>query len=451
MVIMFYSTNLKAPEVTFRGAILQGQAPDRGLYMPKEIPQFSANELSAMKVQAYSDLAFRVLRKFIPANELGDEVLRKIMVDAYNFEVPLEKVTAKDYIMRLDQGPTASFKDFAARALGRIMSHFLGQDQKEAVVLTATSGDTGGAVADAFLGLPRVRVVILYPKAEVSERQRRQMTTLGQNVTAVGVAGKFDDCQRMVKDAFVDKDLSSLGLTSANSINFGRLIPQAVYYCYAWSRLASSFKEKVVFSVPSGNFGNLMGGLFAFRMGLPVRHFIVATNENDEVPRFLATGTYQKIVPSKNCLSNAMNVGHPSNFARLIALYGGNMDETGQIHQMPDMKRLRAELCSYSITDAITKTTIQSAYRQHGVILEPHGAVGWAALQQYRKDKRPTEICVSLETADPAKFPDTIQELLHINPPLPPKMAAQHSLPENLHEIPATYARLKDFLRQVLG
>ncbi len=290
MAVKFYSTNLKAPEVTFRGAILQGQAPDRGLYMPKEIPLFSAKELSAMKGQAYPDLAFTVMRKYIPVSELDDEKLRNIVTDAYNFEIPLEKVTPKDFIMRLDRGPTASFKDFAARALGRIMSHFLAQAQKEAVVLTATSGDTGGAVADAFLGLPRVRVVILYPKAEVSDRQRRQMTTLGQNVTGVGVTGKFDDCQRIVKEAFADKDLASLGLTSANSINFGRLIPQAVYYCYAWSRLAKSPKEKVVFSVPSGNFGNLMGGLFAFRMGLPVKNFIIATNENDEVPRFLATG-----------------------------------------------------------------------------------------------------------------------------------------------------------------
>ncbi len=353
--------------------------------------------------------------------------------------------------MRLDQGPTASFKDFAARALGRIMSHFLGQDQKEAVVLTATSGDTGGAVADAFLGLPRIRVVILYPKAEVSERQRRQMTTLGQNVTAVGVTGKFDDCQRMVKDAFADKDLAKFGLTSANSINFGRLIPQSVYYCYAWSRQVALPGEKIVFSVPSGNFGNLMGGLFAFRMGLPVKHFIAATNENDEVPRFIATGTYTKVVPSKNCLSNAMNVGHPSNFARVIALYGGNMDENGQIRTMPDMNRLRAELRSYSITDAETKETIQAAYKQHRIILEPHGAVGWAALQRYRKDTQATETCVSLETADPAKFPDTIQELLHIDPPLPPKMAAQQSLTEHLHEIPATYTSLRDFLRRVLG
>ncbi len=450
MAVKFYSTNLKAPEVSFRGAILQGQAPDRGLYMPKEIPQFSAKELSAMKGQAYSALAFVVLRKFIPLGELKDEVLHKIVTEAYNFEVPLEKVTPKDFIMRLDRGPTASFKDFAARALGRIMSHFLGQDKKEAVVLTATSGDTGGAVADAFLGLPRVRVVILYPKAEVSDRQRRQMTTLGQNVTAVGVTGKFDDCQRMVKDAFADKDLANLSLTSANSINFGRLIPQAVYYCYAWSRLTSSPREKVVFSVPSGNFGDLMGGLFAFRMGLPVKHFIAATNENDEVPRFITTGVYTKVVPSKNCLSNAMNVGHPSNFARVIALYGGIMDENGQIRTMPDMKHLRAELISYSITDEETKATIQSAYKQHRVILEPHGAVGWAALQHYRKDTKSTETCVSLETADPAKFPDTIQELLHIDPPLPPKMAAQQSLPEHLHEIPVAYDQLKDFLRQIL-
>ncbi|HMF33778.1 MAG TPA: threonine synthase [Candidatus Lokiarchaeia archaeon] len=442
----FYSTNLQAPFVTFRQAILQGQAPDKGLYMPVEIPRLAPDEIAAMKDQSYADLAFLVMRKYISLEEVNDEVLRQIVEDAYDFEVPIEQITNLDFLLRLDRGPTASFKDFAARALGRIMAHFLAQDDGEAIILTATSGDTGGAVADAFLGLPRVRVVILYPFDEVSNCQRRQMTTLGQNITALGVDGKFDDCQRMVKEAFADPDLAALGLSSANSINFGRLLPQAVYYCYAWSRLASSPEDQVIFSVPSGNFGNLMGGLIAFRMGLPVKHFIAAVNENDEVPRFLESGIYEKVVPSRNCLSNAMNVGHPSNFARVVALYGGVMDELGQISQEPDLERMRADISSYSITDVETKETIREAFEQFHMILEPHGAVGWAALRRYKEIASPTDPCVAIETADPAKFPEAIQEIIGLSPQMPAKMASQQELVEHRHEISAQYVDLKDFL-----
>jgi threonine synthase len=451
MAVMFYSTNLQAPEVTFREAILQGQAPDKGLYMPVEIPSFADEEIASMKEQSYADLAYLVMRKFISPEEVDDAVLRQIVDDAYDFDLPIEQVSEQDFLMRLDRGPTASFKDFAARALGRLMAHFLEQSDQEAVILTATSGDTGGAVADAFLDLPRVSVVILYPKEEVSNRQRRQMTTLGHNVTALGVKGKFDDCQRMVKEAFVDPDLAQYGLTSANSINFGRLLPQAVYYCYAWSRVAPSAEDQVIFSVPSGNFGNLMGGLLAFKMGLPVQHFIAAVNENDEVPRFLESGVYEKVVPSRNCLSNAMNVGHPSNFARVIALYGGVMDEQGQILQEPDLERIRADISSFSITDEETRETIRDAYDRLQLVLEPHGAVGWAALQQYKELTSPTNRCVVIETADPAKFPEALEEIIGAELPMPPKMVSQQSLVEHLHEIKADYGQLKDFLQQKLS
>lgn len=445
-LVSFYSTNLHAREVPFRIAILHGQAPDKGLYMPVEIPPFTPEEMGAMPGQSYAELAFTVMRKYISPEEADDEILHQIVGDAYDFEVPIEQVTERDYLLRLDRGPTASFKDFAARALGRLMAHFLAQDNREAIILTATSGDTGGAVADAFLGLPRVKVVILYPSGEVSERQRRQMTTLGQNITAIGVDGKFDDCQRMVKEAFADRDLAQLNLSSANSINFGRLLPQAVYYCYAWSRVVTTPGEQIIFSVPSGNFGNLMGGLLAYRMGLPINHFIAAVNENDEVPRFLENGIYEKVVPSVNCLSNAMNVGHPSNFARVVALYGGIMDEQGQIRQSPDLDLMRSEITSYSITDAETKETIRKVYETYQVLLEPHGAVGWAALERYKEHNRPTEVCLCIETADPAKFPEAILEILGIDPPMSPRMVIQESITEEIHSISRDYGDLKEFL-----
>ncbi len=440
----FYSINRKADDVSFREAILLGQAPDKGLYMPHEKPKFHPNELKAMKDQKYSEIAFEVIRKYIPKDQLADEKLKSIVEDAYDFNVPLEKLNDQDYIMRLDQGPTASFKDFAVRFLGRLISYF--NEGKKVVLLTATSGDTGGAVADAFFNLSGVQVVILYPHDEVSNIQRRQMTTLGNNITAIGITGKFDDCQRMVKQAFADDTLRPLRLTSANSINFGRLLPQAVYYCYAWSRVVSSLKEKVIFSVPSGNFGNLMGGLLAKRMGLPVRHFIAATNANDEFPRFLSTGIYEKIEPSRNCLSNAMNVGHPSNLIRIIELYNGIMDETGKLIKMPNLDLMRKEIHSFSISDEETKQAIRTVFQQYNTIIEPHGAVGWVALQKYKQHNHPKEACISLETADPAKFPEVIQEILKIKLGLTTKMASQQDLKENLITMPPEYDTLQKYL-----
>ncbi|MHA1730918.1 MAG: threonine synthase [Promethearchaeota archaeon] len=442
----YYSTNGRAPEVTFREAILRGQAPDKGLYMPREIPAVTPEELAAMQDQSYPELAFTVLGKYVPPDQVPRDDLHEMIVDAYDFDVPIERVTGDDFIVRLDRGPTASFKDFAARMLGRLMAYFLVQEGREATILTATSGDTGGAVADAFFGLPGVRVVVLFPVKEVSGRQRRQMTTLGKNITAVGVDGKFDDCQRLVKGAFADPELEGLNLSSANSINFGRLVPQTVYYFYAWSRIASDPGERIVVSVPSGNFGNLMGGLLAKHMGLPVSRFIAAVNENDEVPKFLQSGRYEKVVPSRNCLSNAMNVGHPSNLARIVALYGGQMDETGTIHEMPDMARLRGDVYSTSVSDDLTRETISKVYAEQGVLLEPHGAVGWAALLAFKEEFHPPEKCVSLETADPAKFPEVIRELLEVDPPMPPKMVAQQGLEEVLHEITPDAADFKKFL-----
>src|SRR6185369_14296558 len=266
--------------------------------------------------------------------------------------------------MRLDQGPTASFKDFAAQMMARLMGRFLREDGHQLTILTATSGDTGSAVAHAFHNIPGIRVIVLFPFAEVSVSQRKLMTTLRDNVRTVAIDGKFDDCQAMVKRAFADPALKHISLSSANSINIGRLLPQSVYYFYAASRLAKP-GEPIVFSVPSGNFGDMMGAVVARQMGLAVKKIIASVNDNDAFPRFLETGIYQKVVPSRNSLSNAMNVGHPSNLARLVAVYGGQMDETGRINKMPDREAMRRDLFSTSVSDERTRKTFIDVYHKY--------------------------------------------------------------------------------------
>ncbi|MFM2295749.1 MAG: hypothetical protein RLZZ350_2162, partial [Verrucomicrobiota bacterium] len=317
--LLFHSTNGQSPAVNLREAFLQGLAPDRGLYFPKQFPQLTPAEIAAFAALPYHEIAFRVLSKFTDGI-LPPTVLADICRDAYNFEIPLEKVYDRVHVMRLDQGPTASFKDFAARMMARLMGRFLQEDGKQLTILTATSGDTGAAVAHAFHHVPGIRVIVLFPVAEVSVSQRKLMTTLTGNVHTVAIDGKFDDCQAMVKQAFADPVLAHLPLSSANSINIGRLLPQSVYYFYAASRLAKA-GEPIVFSVPSGNFGDMMGAVVARQMGLPICKLIAAVNDNDAFPKFLATGNYEKISPSRNSVSNAMNVGHPSNLARLVAVY----------------------------------------------------------------------------------------------------------------------------------
>ena len=419
----YYSTNLKASEVSFREALIKGLADDGGLFMPREIPQLSHDELSSLMGKPYSEIAYHIAAKFLH-DEIPAQDLKALIEDAYNYPVPLEHVYHRYHVMRLDQGPTASFKDFAARMMGRLMQYYLNLEKRQLLILTATSGDTGSAIANAFYGLDNIKVVILYPRLEVTERQRKQMSTLGKNIELIAIDGKFDDCQALVKQAFNDPKMDHLKLSSANSINIGRLIPQTMYYFYAYSQLASSLDEQVLFSVPSGNFGDLMGGLIAMKMGLPVHKFIVATNANDEFPTYYNSGSYQVIAPSRNCISSAMNVGHPSNVARLIALYGGRMDEKGIIHKEPDQSQIHKDMYAVSISDEQTKETIVQAYREHKLVLEPHGSVGWAALMQYLslhpEDK--DRICISLETAHPAKFPEQINTLLGFDPELPPSL-----------------------------
>ncbi|MGD0953159.1 MAG: threonine synthase [Methanotrichaceae archaeon] len=442
--IKFFSTNGHSDRVDFRQALLVGQAPDKGLYMPEYIPVIPLSKISQFSEISYPEIAYQVVKPYL-GDLVSDEAFRAMLQDAYNFDVPVEKVYDGKYILRLDRGPTCSFKDFAARLMGRLMQYFLKKDGRSVLILTATSGDTGSAVAHAFYGLENISVVVLFPEKEVTHRQRRQMTTLGKNVFPLAVDGKFDDCQALVKQAFADSDLKGLNLSSANSINIGRLLPQAVYYFYAYSRMATE-GNTIVFSVPSGNFGDLMGGLIAMKMGLPVHKFIVATNENDEFPNFMKTGVYEPIRPSENCISNAMNVGHPSNLARLFCLYGGQMDETGHVNRQPDLQAMRENLFAVSISDEETRRTIKDSYNQYKVLLEPHGAVGWAGLARYLKEVGDWSPCVSLETADPAKFPEEIVRLTGVNPPLPKAMARLDQLEEHFDKINMNYASLKDYL-----
>ena len=442
--IQFFSTNGHPERVDFKAALLMGQAPDRGLFMPEQIPCLPSSLIDEFPGMSYPEIAREVMRPYLE-HLVSDQALRGMLQDAYNYEVPVEKVFDGKHILRLDRGPTCSFKDFAARAMGRLIQHFLKEEGRSMIILTATSGDTGSAVAHAFFGLDNVKVVVLFPEKEVTERQRRQMTTLGKNIFPLAVEGKFDDCQALVKQAFADPDLSALNLSSANSINIGRLLPQAVYYFYARSRVAGP-GEEVVFSVPSGNFGDLMGGLLAMKMGLPIKKFVVATNENDEFPRFMQTGVYEPIRPSKNCISNAMNVGHPSNLARFFELYSGTVDRTGVVHRSPDLDEMRRRIYSVSVTDEETRRTIRSVYDRYRVVLEQHGAVGWAGLESYWRATGDTRLAICLETAHPAKFPDEIKNLLDIEPVQPPSMEGLARREGEAISMPGNYTSFKKYL-----
>jgi len=448
--ILFYSTNLQAAPVTFSQALLKGQAPDKGLYMPMTIPVIPLEEIYGFAEKPYHQIAFEVTRRFL-TGEIPDDDLLAIVNDAYDYDVPLEHVCDRKFVMRLDQGPTASFKDFAARMMGRLMQYYLKKENRKLLILTATSGDTGSAVANAFYDLDNIDIVVLFPEAEVTARQRKQMTTLGKNVRVLALDAKFDDCQALVKEAFADPGLEHLPLSSANSINIGRVVPQIVYYFYAYARLHDrDHDEQIIFSVPSGNFGDMIGGMLAMKMGLPVRKFVIATNENDEFPIYLNTGVYTKIEPSRNCISSAMNVGHPSNLARLVALYGGMMDEKGIIHKQADLDLMRNEIWSVSISDDQTRQMISDAYRQYGLLLEPHGAVGWAGLTEYLKTLPESDsfsqLCVSLETAHPAKFPEEIEKILNIEPALPPSLEGIDHLLEHVSDLENSYEAFKEYL-----
>ncbi|MBN1665040.1 MAG: threonine synthase [Deltaproteobacteria bacterium] len=454
MGIRYYSTNRNLASVaglvpftgtvSFKEALLQGQAPDEGLFMPGSIPSLSLDAVMALKGAPYRAAASLVAGAFL-SGEIDTPVLEGIVADAYNFPVPIERAAGRLFILRLDQGPTASFKDFAARMMARLMNTFRTRGER-LNVLVATSGDTGSAVGEAFKGIGGIDVHILYPRTEVSDMQKKQLDTIGDNVRAISVSGKFDDCQNLVKQAFSDPGLAKFNLTSANSINFGRILPQMMYYIYCYAQIAEG-GEEMVFCVPSGNFGDALGCEFARRVGLPVKRLLMPTNDNDEFPRFLETGVYRKVSPSRNSISNAMNVGNPSNLARFFDLYGGTVDRTGNVHKMPDLAEMRRRIYSVSVSDDETRETIRRVYRKYGIILEPHGAVGWCGLESYLAQTGDQAPCVCLETAHPAKFPEEIKGLLNVAPSLPESMKDLDQRSGEPYELPSDYPEFKDFLQ----
>jgi threonine synthase len=445
--LLFRSTNEQSPAVNLREAFLQGQAPDRGLYFPEQFPNLTTSEIAAFAALPYNEIAFRVLSRYTEG-VIPENVLAAMCRDAYTFEVPLEKTYDRVHVMRLDRGPTASFKDFAAQMMARMFGRFLNETGRQVTILTATSGDTGSAVAHAFHNIPGVRVIVLFPYEEVSVSQRKMMTTLAENVRTIAIDGKFDDCQAMVKRAFADPALQHIALSSANSINIGRLLPQSVYYFYAASRVAKP-GESIVFSVPSGNFGDMMGAVVAKQMGLPIKKLIAPVNSNDAFPRFLATGLYEKIVPSRNAVSNAMNVGHPSNLARLMAVYGGRMDETGKIHQMPDLAAMRRDLFSSSVSDERTRATIREVWNKYELLLEAHGAVAWRGFLDWQEVEPLGDApAVILETANPAKFPEEIEKTIGFSPDVPAAMEAMNKMPEDFDRMGADYDKFREYLLQ---
>ncbi|MDO8805675.1 MAG: threonine synthase [Elusimicrobiota bacterium] len=448
MGIQFYSTNFRAPKTDFFTAVLTGQAPDRGLYMPERIPGIAKADFLGFSGAQYYEVANFVLRLFLDG--ISDEDLLAKCKKAYSFMPRLEKASGKKHILWLDTGPTASFKDFAAQMMSPLMGHKLGRGEK-LIILTATSGDTGSAIANAFHNIPNIEILILFPIDEVTPNQRKQMTTLGGNVKTIAVSGKFDDCQAMVKEAFADERLKKLKLSSANSINIARLIPQSVYYIWAYTQLVKEMGEEVIFSIPSGNFGDMMGALLAWKMGLPIRKLIVATNANDEFPAFLASGQYSKIEPSRMCISNAMNVGHPSNLTRLIDIFGGQMDEKGMLLKAPDMEKMRGLIHAVSVSDGDTRKCIADTYREEAIVLEPHGAVAWYALGEFLKEhKEEAEtLCISLETANPAKFPEEINKILGISPAVPESLSKLDKLKEDYIKMDADYKAFYGYLARL--
>lgn len=440
----YYSTNWrfsKKDYFSFKEALFMGMAPDKGLFMPENLPKFSKKEIMGLEGLPYYYVAFKVLRKFLK-EDLDDKILYRIMKKAYDFEIPIERMDNLSNLLKLGEGPTASFKDFAARAMAGFMNNL---KEKETAILVATSGDTGSAVGEAYKNLDGFRVYILYPKDEVSPMQKKQLDSISGNVKSLAIDGKFDDCQRLVKEAFSDRELSSLNLTSCNSINIGRILPQICYYFYAYANVSYNF-EPIAFSVPSGNFGNSLGCEFARRMGLPVEKIIIATNENDEFPRFLETGIYEKLSQSKNCLSNAMNVGNPSNLARYFELYGGHLDKDGIMHKMPDLDDMRRNIYSTSVDDEWTIIVMKKSYIWNNHILEPHTAVGIAALHDWYMDTQSKLSSVCLETAHPAKFFELIEKEFKIKLEMPKSLESILHREGNADELPNDYNALKEYL-----
>ena len=417
--MMYYSTNGRAPQATLREAVERGLAPDRGLYMPDHIQQLPASFFDRIDQLTFQEMSFEVARAFF-GGDVDDASLKRIVTDTLAFETPLRRVEEGIYSLELFHGPTLAFKDVGARFMARLLQYFIHKDCEgrpmaggEVNVLVATSGDTGSAVANGFLGVDGIHVYVLYPKGKVSRIQESQFTTLGRNITALEVDGVFDDCQALVKNAFMDGELNAhMTLTSANSINVARFLPQAFYYFNAYAQLkrvaAVADPSNLVVCVPSGNFGNITAGLFAKRMGLPVKRFVAANNANDIFYNYLQTGKYCP-QPSKQTLANAMDVGDPSNFARILDLYA---------NQWADIK---ADISGATYTDDRIREAMCQCYEATGYVLDPHGACGWRALKELLQ---PGEVGVFLETAHPAKFKEKVDDILGTDIAIPERLQA---------------------------
>lgn len=404
----YYSTNRQSPEVSLQEAVVKGLAPDKGLYMPERIKQLPESFFTNIGDMSFQEIAYVVADAFF-GEDIEADTLKDIVYDTLSFDTPLVNVADNIYSLELFHGPTLAFKDVGGRFMARLLGYFIKkQGQKDVKVLVATSGDTGSAVANGFLGVEGIHVYVLYPKGKVSQIQECQFTTLGQNITSIEIDGTFDDCQALVKAAFLDEELNKkLNLTSANSINVARFLPQSFYYFYAYAQLAKQGKAKdMVFSVPSGNFGNITAGLIASRMGLPVKYFIAANNSNDIFYEYLQTGEY-KPRPSIQTIANAMDVGDPSNFARVMDLYDKSID------------KVRKDISGQWYDDESIRRIVKDTYIDTGYLLDPHGACGYQAL----KDKlQPDETGIFLETAHPAKFLETVEAIIGETVSIPEKL-----------------------------
>lgn len=450
--LRYVSTEGNTPETSLRDALFRGLAPDGGLYMPATLPRLSPEDRSFLQGQEWPATASFLSRRFLDGEMDADE-MGSLVRSAFDFPLPTTRLTRRIVLLDLSHGPTLAFKDVGARFMGRLMARFREEEAQPLTILTATSGDTGGAVAHAFLDLPGIRVVILFPDGQVSIRQERQFSTLGKNVQAVAVQGDFDDCQRMAKDAFRDRQLRSvLPLSSANSINIGRFLPQSFYFVHAWGMVRSGRVElqggivpparegppkspaspPILFSVPSGNFGNLAAGLMAKAMGLPEVTFLAATNANDGVPRYLRTGRFRPRA-SLRTLSTAMDVGNPSNLARILYLYHGDLD------------CLRSDLKGRSVSDPETRDTIRRVHDEWGRVLDPHTAVGFLALER-ELEARPGTTGVLLATASPAKFAEVVEPILGASLPIPDALARGLEGERRVTPMAPDTAALKEFL-----
>ena len=428
----YYSTNKIAPDATLEEAVVKGLASDKGLYMPYEIKTLPASYFEGIDKLSFQEMSYRVADAFF-GEDVPAETLKQIVYDTLSFDVPLVKVKENIYSLELFHGPTLAFKDVGARFMARLLGYFIRKEGKSHVnVLVATSGDTGSAVANGFLGVEGIHVYVLYPKGKVSEIQEKQFTTLGQNITAIEVDGTFDDCQALVKNAFMDKELNAkMQLESANSINVARFLPQAFYYFYAYAQVKRlGLSENVVICVPSGNFGNITAGLFGKRMGLPVKRFIAANNRNDIFFKYLQTGIYSPR-PSIATLANAMDVGDPSNFARVLALYDGSHEA------------IAAEISGATYSDEQIRETVKAVYDETGYLLDPHGSCGCRALME---GLRAGETGIFLETAHPAKFLNTVESIIGAKVEIPAKLQAFMKGTKQSIELPKEFPAFKDYL-----